>query len=240
MGFDVIPAIDLREGRCVRLVQGDYARETVYSEDPAATARAWADAGAHVLHVVDLDGAASGRPANLDALRSIREAMQGTIQYGGGLRNDDAVDAALAAGADRVVLGTALVSNPEWVERLAEQLPDRIVVGIDSRNGRVATEGWTATTVVRSVDLVTRANRLGVRWGLFTDIERDGTLGGPNVEALADVVRAAKFGVLASGGVATIEDLEAVKAAGAAGAIVGRAIYTGQLDLQAALARFRD
>lgn len=240
MGFDVIPAIDLRGGRCVRLMQGDYARETVYSEDPAATARAWADAGARVLHVVDLDGAASGRPANLDTLKSIRAAIRGTIQYGGGLRDDDAVDAALEAGADRVVLGTALVSNPEWVERLAERLHGRIVVGIDSRDGRVATEGWKATTSVTTADLVARANGLGVGWGLFTDIERDGTLGGPNVEALVDIVRAAKFGVLASGGVATIEDVEAVKAAGAAGAIVGRALYTGQLDLQAALARFRD
>lgn len=224
----------------MRLMQGDYARETVYSEDPAATARAWADAGARVLHVVDLDGAASGRPANLDTLKSIRAAIRGTIQYGGGLRDDDAVDAALEAGADRVVLGTALVSNPEWVERLAERLHGRIVVGIDSRDGRVATEGWKATTSVTTADLVARANGLGVGWGLFTDIERDGTLGGPNVEALVDIVRAAKFGVLASGGVATIEDVEAVKAAGAAGAIVGRALYTGQLDLQAALARFRD
>jgi phosphoribosylformimino-5-aminoimidazole carboxamide ribotide isomerase len=239
MGFEVIPALDLRAGRCVRLVQGDYARETVYSEDPAATAAAWVNAGAAVLHVVDLDGASAGRPANLDALRAIREATRATIQYGGGLRDDDAVDAALEAGADRVVLGTALVTNAQWVERLAARLPGRLVVGIDARDGRVATDGWKETSGVTTGDLVERANALGVRWGLFTDIERDGTLGGPNVAALEEVVRAATFGVLASGGVATIDDLDAVKKAGATGAIVGRALYTGKIDLRDAVARFK-
>src|SRR5439155_15561688 len=148
MGFDVIPAIDLRGGRCVRLLQGDYARETVYSVDPAATAAAWADAGALTLHVVDLDGAASGKPENLAALRAIRGSTTATIEFGGGLRDGEAVDAALEAGADRVVLGTALISNPEWVERLAATMADRLVVGIDTRNGRVATQGWKATTDV--------------------------------------------------------------------------------------------
>ena len=238
MGFDVIPAIDLRGGRCVRLMQGDYARETVYSEDPAATAAAWAKAGAGVVHVVDLDGAASGRPENLDALRAIRGGTDATIQFGGGLRDDDSVQAALNAGADRVVLGTALVTRPEWVERLCASLAERIVVGIDTRDGHVATDGWKETTAIATKSLVEQANAFGVRWGLFTDIERDGMLAGPNLAALEDVVRAAKFGVLASGGVATIEDLEALRDAGAAGAIVGRAIYTGQLDLRAAVRRF--
>jgi phosphoribosylformimino-5-aminoimidazole carboxamide ribotide isomerase len=238
MGFDVIPAIDLRGGRCVRLMQGDYARETVYSDDPAAMAVAWTEAGARVLHVVDLDGAAAGRPANLDALRAIRRATSATIQFGGGLRDDEAVEDALDAGADRVVLGTALVARPEWVERLSSTFADRLVVGIDARDGQVATEGWTATTRVTTADLIQRANALGFRWGLFTDIARDGMLDGPNIAALEEVIRAAAFGVLASGGVSTIDDLEAVRATGAAGAIVGTAIYTGQIDLRAALARF--
>jgi len=238
MGFDVIPAIDLRGGRCVRLRQGDYARETVYSDDPVATAAAWVEAGANVLHVVDLDGAAAGRPANLDALAAICQATTATIQYGGGLRDDEAVQAALDAGADRVVLGTALVTRPEWVERLCASLADRLVVGIDSRGGQVATDGWRATTGVSPETLVAQANALGVRWGVFTDIERDGTLGGPNVVALQAVVRAAAFGVLASGGIATLDDLDAVHEAGAAGAIVGTALYTGQLDLRSAVARF--
>ena len=146
MGFEVIPAIDLRGGRCVRLMQGDYARETVYSDDPAATAAAWAEAGAASLHVVDLDGAAAGRPENLEALAAIRRATPATIEYGGGLRDDAAVQAALDAGADRVVLGSALVNDPEWVERLCESLADRVVVGIDTRDGRIATEGWKATS----------------------------------------------------------------------------------------------
>lgn len=238
MGFEVIPAIDLRGGRCVRLLQGDYARETLYSEEPAAMAAAWFAAGATALHVVDLDGAASGRPHNLDVLRAIRQATIATIQYGGGLRDDAAIQSAFDAGADRVVLGTALVTQPEWVERLCGSLVDRIVVGIDTRDGRVATEGWKQTTVVATEGLVARANALGVRWGLFTDIERDGMLGGPNLAALEDVVRTAKFGVLASGGVATIDDLDALRDAGAAGAIVGRALYTGQLDLRVAVRRF--
>lgn len=238
MGFDVIPAIDLRGGRCVRLRQGDYARETVYSEDPATTAAAWVEAGANVLHVVDLDGAAAGRPANLDALAAIRQATTATIQYGGGLRDDEAVRAALDAGADRVVLGTALVTRPEWVERLCASLADRLVVGIDSRAGQVATDGWRATTGVSTETLVAQANALGVRWGLFTDIERDGMLGGPNVGALKAVVGAAAFAVLASGGISTLDDLDAVREAGAAGAIVGTALYTGQLDLRSAVERF--
>src|SRR6266508_1966552 len=166
MVFEVIPAIDLRGGRCVRLMQGDYARETVYSDDPAATAAVWADAGARTLHVVDLDGAASGRPENLAALRAIRHATRATIQFGGGLRDDEAVEAALEAGADLVVLGTALVIHPAWVEGLCASMSDRIVVGIDTRNGRVATEGWKATTEMSTDDLVKRANEFGVRWGL--------------------------------------------------------------------------
>jgi phosphoribosylformimino-5-aminoimidazole carboxamide ribotide isomerase len=239
MGFDVIPAIDLRGGRCVRLQQGDYARETVYSNDPAVMAATWTEAGASVLHVVDLDGAAAGRPANLNALRAIRKATAATIQYGGGLRDDDAVHAALDAGADRVVLGTALVTRLDWVERLCATLGDRVVVGIDTRAGRMATDGWTATSGLSTESLVSEANALGVRWGLFTDIERDGMLEGPNVSALREVVRAARFAVLASGGIATPTDLDAARDAGAAGAIVGTALYTGKLDLPAAVARYR-
>ena len=238
MGFEVIPAIDLRGGRCVRLMQGDYARETVYSDDPAATATAWADAGAASLHVVDLDGAAAGRPENLEVLAAIRRATPATIEYGGGLRDDAAVQAALNAGADRVVLGSALVNDPQWVERLCESLADRVVVGIDTRDGRIATEGWKATSDRSTEDLVAQANALGVEWGLFTDIARDGTLEGPNVVALRAVVAAARFRVLASGGMSSIDDLDAAQQAGAAGAILGRALYTGRIDLRAAVARF--
>src|SRR5579871_1135856 len=140
MGFQLIPAIDLRGGRCVRLLQGDYARETVFSADPAEVAARWTAAGAQTIHVVDLDGAASGRPSNLAALRAIRDATAATLQFGGGLRDDAAIDDALAAGADRVVLGTALITRPDWVERLCAQSAERILVGIDARDGRVATD----------------------------------------------------------------------------------------------------
>jgi len=237
MGFDLIPAIDLRGGRCVRLLQGDYARETVYSEDPASTAAGWTEAGAKILHVVDLDGAASGRPVNLEALRTIRRSTDATIEFGGGLRDDQAIQAALDAGADRIVLGTALVNRPQWVEQLCAEMAERVVVGVDARDGRVATDGWKAISSVTTEELVHRANSLGVRWGLFTDIQRDGTLAGPNLEALQAVVRQANFGVLASGGMSSIDDLDAAREAGAAGAIIGRALYTGQIDLQVALAR---
>jgi phosphoribosylformimino-5-aminoimidazole carboxamide ribotide isomerase len=238
MGFDLIPAIDLRGGRCVRLLQGDYAHETVYSEHPAATAAGWTEAGAKILHVVDLDGAASGRPVNLEALRAIRRSTAATIEYGGGLRDDEAIRAALDAGADRIVLGTALINHPQWVEQLCAEMAERVVVGIDARDGRVATDGWQVTSSVTTEELVERANGLGVQWGLFTDIQRDGTLAGPNLEALQAVARRASFGVLASGGMSSIADLEAARDAGAAGAIIGRALYTGQIDLHDAVARF--
>jgi phosphoribosylformimino-5-aminoimidazole carboxamide ribotide isomerase len=235
MGFEVIPSIDLRAGKCVRLAQGDFARETIFGDDPAAAAGAWAAAGARVIHVVDLDGAREGRPANLDALRAIRAATTATLQFGGGLRTDAAVDDAVRSGADRVVLGTALITRPRWVEDLCRRLDDRVVVGIDARNGHVATEGWTSTSTVETGELVERANTLGVRWGLHTDIERDGILQGPNLVSLSRVVDQASFAVLASGGVATLEDLVAIRETRAAGAIVGRALYTGQLNLADAI-----
>ncbi len=237
MGFDVIPAIDLRAGKCVRLVQGDFARETIYDDDPAAVAEAWTAAGAAVIHVVDLDGARSGRPANLGALRDIRAATRATLQFGGGLRDDAAIEDALHAGADRVVLGTALLTRPQWVVELRRRLGDGLVVGIDARDGRIATEGWTRTSAVATDDLVDRANALGVRWGLYTDIGRDGILQGPNVGTLAEIVERASFAVLASGGVASIDDLVAIRTIGAAGAIVGRALYTGQIKLEDAISR---
>lgn len=235
MGFEIIPAIDLRGGRCVRLTQGDFARETVFSDDPAGVAADWTAAGAGTIHVVDLDGAAAGHPINLDALRAIRAATTARIQYGGGLRDDGAVEAALQAGADRVVLGTALVNDPNWVDALCRRMPDGVVVGIDARDGLVATQGWTARSTLTTDQVVELAGTLGVRRALFTDIGRDGTLEGPNLEALARVVQTASFEVLASGGVASVADVQAVRAVGAAGVILGRALYTGRVDLRAAI-----
>ncbi|MEA2639763.1 MAG: phosphoribosylformimino-5-aminoimidazole carboxamide ribotide isomerase [Chloroflexota bacterium] len=237
MGFRVVPAIDLRGGRCVRLTQGDYDRETVFADNPAEVAARWTAAGARVIHVVDLDGAASGLPANLPALRAIRAATGVTIQYGGGLRDDATIDQVLEAGADRIVLGTALVTRPDWVASLCTRMGERIVIGIDARDGVVATQGWRDASTLTTRDAIARAAELGVQRALFTDIGRDGMLGGPNLAALREVVAAAPFEVIASGGVATIADLEAIQQTGAAAAIVGRALYTGAVDLGAAIAR---
>lgn len=240
MGFEVIPAIDLRAGRCVRLAQGDFSRETIWSDEPADVARRWTDAGARVIHVVDLDGAASGAPVNLDMLCEIRASTGASIQFGGGLRTDASVGAALAAGADRVVVGTALISRPEWVSELCERYGDRVVAGIDARRGRVAVEGWLEATAMRIAEVAERASRMGVRRVLVTDIEKDGMLEGPSLDALREVVSRATFDVLASGGISSLDDLRAVRDVGAAGAIVGQALYAGRIDLAEAIAAFSD
>jgi phosphoribosylformimino-5-aminoimidazole carboxamide ribotide isomerase len=190
-----------------------------------------------VLHVVDLDGAATGTSHNLDALRTIRAATTGIVQYGGGLRSDEAVAAAFEAGADRVVIGTALVSRPDWVAFLVERFGERVMVSIDARRGKVATEGWRSGSGSDIVDIVARANELGVRRALVTDIEKDGMLQGPNLNVLREVVEQAKFPVIASGGITTLADLDLAAAAGAEGAIVGQALYAGRLDLTEAIAR---
>lgn len=229
----VIPAIDLRGGRCVRLVQGDFARETVFSEDPVAVARQWQAAGAHRLHVVDLDGARAGGPRQLDVIAAIVEAVHMPVQVGGGVRS--AADAAgvLAAGVTWVVLGTAAVEDPELVSALvAEHGPDRIIVGVDARGGRVATRGWLETSEVEASQLVAELAARGVCRVVYTDIERDGTLTAPNFDALAEVA-AAGVQVIASGGVTRRADLVRLAAMpGVEAAIVGRALYTGDLQLE--------
>ena len=237
MSFEVIPAIDLRDGQVVRLTQGDFARQTTFSDDPAAVAAGWEAAGATTLHVVDLDGATAGEPRNLEAIAAIRRAVGCVLQVGGGLRTDEAISAVLGAGADRIVLGTALIVQPDWVARLCEHLGERVVVGIDVREGMVATEGWLTTSELTTDAVVRRANRIGVRRGLFTDIGQDGTLAGPNLQALREVVGLSRFEVIASGGVSSLDDIDAIRATGAAAVIVGRALYTRAVDLQEALAR---
>ena len=237
-GFEVIPAIDVLGGKCVRLTQGDYTRSDVFFEHPADAAAEWTTAGARTIHIVDLDGAKQGAPVNLDSLHAIRAATGATIQFGGGLRTDAAVDAAIEAGADRVVVGTALLNDPTWVERLCRRFADRVVVGIDARDGMVAVRGWLDVSEVSVAQAIERANAIGVRRALFTDIARDGTLEGPNLASLSDAVAGAEFDVIASGGVADLEDLVRVSETGAVAAIVGRALYSGRIDLREAVARF--
>jgi len=234
----IIPAIDLRGGRCVRLVQGDPSRETVYDEDPVAVARRFAAAGARRLHLVDLDGAFEGLPKNLSVALEIARAVDIPVQLGGGIRTMDAVEAVLKAGVAYVILGTAAIEQPDLVEEACQRFPGRVLVGIDARDGRVAVRGWAEGTQRDAVDLAREMGRRGVRQIIFTDIARDGTLQGPNLEALARVAAAGPQ-VIASGGVSSLADLQAIAALeerGVVGVIIGKALYTGAIDLAKALA----
>jgi phosphoribosylformimino-5-aminoimidazole carboxamide ribotide isomerase len=233
--LDVIPAIDLRDGRCVRLVQGDYDRETVFSDDPIAVARRWAEEGAPRLHIVDLDGAREGRPVNDEIVRGIIEAVDLPVQVAGGVRDLGAVEGWLAAGAERVVLGTAALRDPDLVAEACRRHGERIVVSIDARDGVVAVEGWREATSEQAEALLPRLAALGVQRFVYTDIARDGTLTSPNFEAIEALVGATKAAVIASGGVAEVAHLVRLAELGAEGAIVGLALYDGRLALPEAL-----
>jgi phosphoribosylformimino-5-aminoimidazole carboxamide ribotide isomerase len=230
--FLIIPAIDLRGGRCVRLVQGDYARETVFADDPIEVARGWQAAGARMLHVVDLDGARDGVPAQREVIGAIVAALEIPVQVGGGVRSVEHGAALYAAGVERVVIGTAAIEQPELVDALLEQYgPERVIVGVDARNGMVATRGWTETSEVTAEALIEDMRERGVRRVVYTDIDRDGTLVSPNFDAIARVGRLG-VAVVASGGVATREHLRQLATIpGVDEAIVGRALYTGDVVL---------
>jgi phosphoribosylformimino-5-aminoimidazole carboxamide ribotide isomerase len=232
----VYPAIDLRGGQCVRLRQGDYARETVFAADPAAVARRWVDQGATWLHLVDLDGARAGRPVHAAGVRAIVAAAGVPCQLGGGLRTDADIETALGWGVARVILGTRALQDPDWCEAVCRRHPGRVALGIDARDGFVATEGWQTTSRVTALELARRAADWPPAAIIFTDIGRDGMLAGPNRDALAALAKAVPVPVIASGGVTTVEDVKALAARGLAGAIVGRALYEGRLDLAAAIA----
>jgi len=236
--MDVIPAIDLLEGRCVRLYQGDYARSQVFNENPADVARQWVEQGASSLHVVDLDGAKTGRVVNLPAIEAIVQAVPVPVQIGGGLRDRTSVAQLLALGVQRVILGTIAVEQPTLVAELCQEFPGQIVVGIDARNGRVATRGWLETSEVLATQLATQMQELGTAAIIYTDIHRDGTLTGPNLEALRELAAAVTIPVIASGGVSSVTDLLsllALEPQGVSGVIVGRALYTGDISLKQAL-----
>jgi phosphoribosylformimino-5-aminoimidazole carboxamide ribotide isomerase len=235
----IYPAIDLRDGRCVRLVEGDFSRETVFDADPAAAARRWADAGAEWLHVVDLDGAVAGRPVNLPAIVAIRAAVDIPIQLGGGLRSLANLEDAFAAGISRTILGTVALQDPELVAAAVDRWGDAIAVGLDTRDGKLATRGWLDQSDALAVDVAQALASAGVQHFIFTDIRRDGTLSGPNLETLADLIATIDAGFIASGGVGTLADIEAAREVGAAGAIVGRALYDGRVDLADAIALAR-
>ena len=236
--FEVIPAIDLLGGRCVRLSQGDYDRVSVYGDDPAAVAASFVAAGAPRVHVVDLDGARAGRPHNRDAVRAIVGAARGVpVQLGGGMRDEGAVEEALALGVERAILGTAALRDPDLVRASARRFPGRVAVGIDARGGRVAVQGWLETSDVTALDVAKCFADAGVAALVYTEIARDGMGSGPDLDATAALARAVAIPVIASGGVGSDEHVRrAVATAGIAGLIVGKALYEGTVTLARALA----
>ncbi len=233
--MQIWPAIDLLGGKCVRLQQGDYARETVYSADPAAMAVDFQRQGARHLHLVDLDGARAGRPVNLDAVRAIVSAVDMECEVGGGIRDEATIELLLEVGLSRLVLGTSALKRPEWFREMCGKYPGRLALGVDARNGLVATDGWLETSAVRAVDLVQQFANDPLAAIIYTDIATDGMLQGPNVAAMREMQNAIGLPVIASGGVTTADDVAELAAAGLAGAIVGRALYAGTLTLTQAL-----
>lgn len=238
--MEVIPAIDLRGGRCVRLQQGDYDRETVFGEDPAGMAAHWESEGATRLHLVDLDGARDGRPVNVEAVRSILTRVRIPCQLGGGVRDEATVKTWLDAGLERVIIGTQALKDPAWFRKLASQYPDRVVLGLDARDGKVATEGWLDVSEVEAWTLADQFDDLPLAAVIYTDIARDGMLSGPNVEATAALAERLKTPVIASGGVSTLDDLDRLAQTQVVGCIVGVALYEGRFQLPEALKRIAE
>ena len=230
------PAIDLKDGQAVRLVHGDMEQSTVFNDDPTAQARSFVEAGCQWLHLVDLNGAFAGTPVNAAPVDAILKSCNVPAQLGGGIRDMATIESWLDKGLARVILGTVAVENPDLVREAARTFPGKVAVGIDARNGRVATKGWAEETDVMVTDLAKSFEDAGVAAIIYTDIMRDGAMGGPNVSATADLARAVDIPVIASGGVSSLADLESLKATGVIdGAISGRALYDGALDLSAAL-----
>jgi len=238
----IIPAVDIKNGKCVRLVQGRKEEETVFADDPAAMARKWEQAGAELIHVIDLDGAFEKSPQNLDAVKRILQTIDTPIQLGGGIRDKETALTFLELGVQKVIIGTEAIKNPVWVERLADRFAGRVIVGIDARNGLVAIEGWTEDTRTRAVDLAKRFENCGIAAINFTDIHRDGMQSGPNIEETRKLAEAIDIPVVASGGVATIKDIQnllPLESVGVIGVITGKALYSETLNFTEALALAR-
>jgi phosphoribosylformimino-5-aminoimidazole carboxamide ribotide isomerase len=238
----IIPAIDLKGGKCVRLLQGRMDAETVFSDDPSAMAVRWENEGAQIIHVVDLDGAVEKQPRNLPAVTAIIARVGVPIQVGGGIRDMETIEMYMDAGVSRVIIGTEAVRNPDLVKTACRKFPERIVVGIDARQGFVAIEGWTKETRVTAVELAKQFEDCGAAAINFTDIERDGMRSGPNIQETAKLASSINIPVVASGGVSSwtdIENLLPLEPLGVIGVITGRAIYDGSLDLRSAIARLK-
>ena len=235
--MQIWPAIDLRGGKCVRLMQGDYQRETVFGEDPAAMARHWVDQGGQYLHLVDLDGARGGQVANWEALRAIMSAVDVPCELGGGIRDEATIRQLLDLGLSRLVVGTLGLKQPDWFRQMCQSFPGRLVLGIDARGGMVATEGWLDTSQTSATSLVRKFAGAPLAAVVYTDIETDGMLSGPNFAALEEMLEAVDAPLVASGGITTTDDVGRLAELGVAGCIIGRALYEGTLSLGDALSR---
>ncbi|WCM61590.1 1-(5-phosphoribosyl)-5-[(5-phosphoribosylamino)methylideneamino]imidazole-4-carboxamide isomerase [Paenibacillus polymyxa] len=236
--FTIYPAIDIRDGKCVRLVQGDYNQETIYNENPVEVAQEWECLGGSYIHLVDLDGAKAGQPVNDELIGRIASAVQVPVQVGGGLRTREHVERLLSLGVSRVILGTAAIEDRAFTEAVLGTYGDRIAIGLDARNGYVATRGWLETSEVRADELAAELASKGAETFIFTDISRDGMMQGPNVEAIVALAKSSGRTVIASGGVSKMDDLITLSTyanEGVGGAIVGKALYTGSIDLQVAV-----
>ena len=234
--MEIWPAIDLRGGKCVRLQQGDYDRETVFGEDAVAMAQRWADGGASSLHLVDLDGARDGQPRNQSVVASILKAVQLSCELGGGIRNEQTIRELLDLGLCRLVIGTLAIRQPDWFRDMCRKFPQRLVLGIDARDGKVATDGWLQTSSLAATEVAGQFSREPLAAIIYTDIATDGMLAGPNVAAMAEMQAAVDLPVVASGGVTTRDDVARLAAAGMAGCIIGRGLYEGTITLPDALA----
>jgi phosphoribosylformimino-5-aminoimidazole carboxamide ribotide isomerase len=232
----IYPAIDVRGGQAVRLVEGDYNQETVFDADPVDAAKRWSDGGAEWIHIVDLDGARDGIRTNADVISRIREKVPLKLELGGGLRSIDDIHAMAELGIDRMIIGSAAISNPDLVTDAVAAYGDRIAVGLDARDGKLAAHGWLDQTDLDAIEAARRFASIGVKHIIFTDIRRDGKLIGPNLEALREMTTSVPAGIIASGGVGTLQDVRAIREIGAAGVIIGAALYRGTVKLHEVLA----
>jgi phosphoribosylformimino-5-aminoimidazole carboxamide ribotide isomerase len=236
--MEIIPAIDLRDGKCVRLYQGDYNQQTVFDEEPAAVALRWYSQGAQWLHVVDLDGANAGEPRNMAVVEEIVKESGLLVELGGGIRQENIAEELLHKGVSRIILGTSAIENPGLVEKLCQRFGQAIIVGLDARDGKIATHGWQKDTIVDVLELSREMVEVGVKRFIYTDIKRDGTLTEPNFDMVSKLVAGVNVPVIVAGGISRLEHLQRLKELGVEGAIIGKALYTGDIDLEEAVINF--
>jgi len=238
--MEIIPAIDLRNGKCVRLYQGDYGKETVFSNKPVEIALRWQSEGARRIHIVDLDGAARGEPVNLETIEDMIAAIDIPVQFGGGIRSIETIEQLFAAGVERAILGTVAVEKPDLVKEACQKFSDRIIISIDAKDRMVATRGWLQKSTVTAGELASKMIEIGVTRFIYTDISRDGTLTSPNFEAIAELLSQVNVPVIAAGGISSVQHLTRLAELGVEGAIVGKAIYTGDVKLGEAIKAIRE